>query len=180
MLATLDLTPFEFIDRPRNYSPIVSELRLNPKNGIGIEWRADYDPLRDKIVNSSFSAEFHFPKYLLLTSATTTSPVTIRIMRPTSPTRTCSPRPTRFAARSVSEMATVADGMAVTRCRMTFARAVTQYMAAQATYNTDCCGFSFQWRRFTFGTLNDNQYRVAFTIANVGSFGTLKKQERLF
>jgi LPS-assembly protein len=53
-------------------------------------------------------------------------------------------------------------------------------MAAQATYNTDCCGFSFQWRRFAFGTLNDDQFRLAFTVANVGSFGTLKKQERLF
>jgi len=31
-----------------------------------------------------------------------------------------------------------------------------------------------------FGTLNDNQFRLALTIANVGSFGTLKKQERLF
>ena len=30
VLATLDLTPFEFIDRPRTYSPIVSEIRLNP------------------------------------------------------------------------------------------------------------------------------------------------------
>jgi LPS-assembly protein len=37
-----------------------------------------------------------------------------------------------------------------------------------------------QYRRFGFATRNENQFRVAFAIANIGSFGTLKKQERLF
>jgi LPS-assembly protein len=37
-----------------------------------------------------------------------------------------------------------------------------------------------QYQRLSFGTRNENQFRVAFAIANIGSFGTLKKQERLF
>ena len=57
---------------------------------------------------------------------------------------------------------------------------VMQYATTQVTYNSDCCGFSVQYRRFSLGTLNENQYRIAFTVANIGSFGTLKKQERLF
>ena len=55
-----------------------------------------------------------------------------------------------------------------------------QYATTQVTYNTDCCGFSVQFRRFNFGTRNENQYRVAFAVANIGTFGTLKKQERMF
>ena len=57
---------------------------------------------------------------------------------------------------------------------------VMQFATTQVTYNTDCCGFSVQYRRFSFGTRNENQFRIAFSVANIGSFGTLKKQERLF
>jgi LPS-assembly protein len=61
-----------------------------------------------------------------------------------------------------------------------FRQGLLEYGVAQATYNTDCCGISFQIRRFDFGTRNENQYLVSFSIANIGSVGNLKKQERLF
>jgi len=61
---------------------------------------------------------------------------------------------------------------------------VIQFATTQVTYNTDCCGISVQYRRFGFKingiAREDNQFRVSFAIANVGAFGTLKKQERLF
>ena len=50
----------------------------------------------------------------------------------------------------------------------------------QVTYNTDCCGFSVQFRRFALIGRNDNQFRVAFALSNIGSFGTLKRQEKIF
>jgi LPS-assembly protein len=56
----------------------------------------------------------------------------------------------------------------------------TQYANAQITYNTDCCAYSFQYRRFNFGTRDENQYRLSFQIANIGTFGTLRRQDRLF
>jgi LPS-assembly protein len=37
-----------------------------------------------------------------------------------------------------------------------------------------------QYRRFAFGTRYENQFRVAFAISNIGTFGTLKRQERIF
>ena len=43
-----------------------------------------------------------------------------------------------------------------------------------------CCGFSVQYRRFALGTRNENQFRVAFAVSNIGTFGTLKRQERIF
>ena len=55
-----------------------------------------------------------------------------------------------------------------------------QYSQTQVTYNTDCCGFSVQARRFALGARNENQLRVAFAISNIGSFGTLKRQEKIF
>ena len=61
-----------------------------------------------------------------------------------------------------------------------YRKAVLQYSQFQATYNTDCCGLSIQWRRFDVGARNENQFRVAFAVSNIGSFGTLKRQERVF
>jgi LPS-assembly protein len=52
------------------------------------------------------------------------------------------------------------------------------YATAQATYNTDCCGLSVEYSRLGFR--NENQFRVAFAVANLGSFGTLRKQEKMF
>jgi LPS-assembly protein len=57
---------------------------------------------------------------------------------------------------------------------------VLQYATAQVTYNTDCCGISAQFRRFNFGVRDETQILVSFSVANMGSFGTLRKQERLF
>jgi LPS-assembly protein len=37
-----------------------------------------------------------------------------------------------------------------------------------------------QYRRFSFGLRNENQFRFAFSLANVGTFGNLRRQERLF
>jgi LPS-assembly protein len=57
---------------------------------------------------------------------------------------------------------------------------ILQYSQAQITYNTDCCGFSVQYRRFSLIGRNDNQFRVAYAISNIGTVGTLKRQEKIF
>ena len=54
------------------------------------------------------------------------------------------------------------------------------YGVAQLTYNTDCCGLSVQIRRFDFGTPRGEPVSALVSIANIGSVGNLKKQERLF
>jgi len=49
-----------------------------------------------------------------------------------------------------------------------------------ASYNTNCCGFSFQLRNFNLGIRQENQYLFSFQVANIGSFGSLQKQNRNF
>jgi LPS-assembly protein len=61
-----------------------------------------------------------------------------------------------------------------------YKKSLMQFATSQVTYNSDCCGLSFQYRRFNFGARQENQFRVAFVVANIGSFGTLRKQERMF
>jgi len=37
-----------------------------------------------------------------------------------------------------------------------------------------------QFARLEFGLRNENLYRFAFAVANLGSFGSMKRQDRLF
>jgi hypothetical protein len=37
-----------------------------------------------------------------------------------------------------------------------------------------------RWRRFDFGLRDESSFRVAFSIANLGSFGNLRRQDRVF
>ena len=48
------------------------------------------------------------------------------------------------------------------------------------TYNTDCCGFNVEYRRYNAGIRDESQFEWSFSIANVGTVGNLKKQDRLF
>jgi len=54
------------------------------------------------------------------------------------------------------------------------------YTQFQVTYNTDCCGVSVQYRRFNLGARDETFYRFSFTISNIGSMGSLPRQERMF
>lgn len=169
LLSSLQVTGFAFLYGPRNYSPVISVLRANLPSGLGLEWRSDYDPLRHRPVNSALQGDWRHSIYSIslghnyLRSGPQLSP----------------------SANQFRGMLTVGNDnrrgwntafSAIYDYRI----GVMQFATTQVTYNTDCCGFSVQYRRFNVGTRNENQFRVAFSIANIGSFGTLKRQERLF
>jgi LPS-assembly protein len=60
-------------------------------------------------------------------------------------------------------------------------QSIFQSQVAQISYNGSCCGIGFEYRRLSLGTVrNENQFRVVFLIANLGSFGNLRRQETIF
>jgi LPS-assembly protein len=165
--SVAELTGYTFLDGPRNYSPVVSALRVNSK--IGLEWRTDYDPLKGDIVNSGITADWRKASYFVSLghNQVREDPV----LGPSS--------------NQIRGMVGIGNenrrgwnaGFSI---YYDYKQSILQYATTQVTYNTDCCGFSVQFRRFAFGTRNENQFRVSFAIANIGSVGTLKRQERLF
>jgi LPS-assembly protein len=169
LASEIDMTGFAFLSGPRSYSPLVSVLRASPRTGVNIQWMADYDPVRQQIVNSSFSTDVRLKKYFVS--------VGNNLVRPNA---VIAPAANQYRATFGygdpnrkgwnSAFTTVYDSRL----------GIQEFAIAQVTYNTDCCGFSFELRRFDFGTRDDTQYRVAFSIANIGTFGNLKKQERIF
>jgi LPS-assembly protein len=56
-----------------------------------------------------------------------------------------------------------------------------QFATAQTTYNWDCCGVTIEYRRYAIANVrNENLFRFTFSLANIGSFGNLRRQERLY
>ena len=165
--STADIDGFAFLDGPRRYSPVSSVMRFQHK--IAFEWRLDYDPLLKKFSNSGLSADIHFAKYFFSFGHTEvrTNPVV-------------APNSNQFRGLFGIGNPNKKGWNAAFSAYYDYTRAILQFATTQVTYNTDCCGFSFQYRRFNFGTRDETQYRVAFAISNIGTFGTLKKQERIF
>jgi LPS-assembly protein len=169
LLSQLELTPFTFLDGPRTYSPVVSTLRASPVNGITFEWRADYDPAHHGIVASSSSADWRKGPYFI--SVGQNEVHSVPYLLPSANQLRAG-----FGVGNQTRRGWNAAFIAV----YDYNRGILEYSILQATYNTDCCGFSVQFRRLDFGLRNENQYRFAFAVANLGSFGNLRRQERLF
>lgn len=189
----LELTGYSFFDRPRNYSPVVSTLRLSPRPGFGLEARTDYDPLRGKIINNSLSADVRLSNYFFSGghNMVTCMPLYGAEQRGIDTQTLCAttPQPPGTVLSPVSNQFRGMIGLGQENRRgwnagflaiYDYTVRTLQYANAQVTYNTDCCAYAFQYRRFAFGTRNENQFRFSFAIANIGSFGTLRRQDRLF
>jgi len=163
--TSLDLTGYAFLSGPRNYSPIVSVLRLQSK--VGIEWRTDYDPLHHGISNSSISVDGRADKFFWSLGHTDvrTDPVLL---------------PNANQIRAV-----LGYGNGIRRgwnagysIYYDYLKGQLQFWQTQVTYNTDCCGASVSYRRFSIGPRDDSQIQVAFAISNIGTFG--KRQGWIF
>ncbi|MBI5083438.1 MAG: LPS-assembly protein LptD [Acidobacteria bacterium] len=188
LLSSASLTAYAFIDQPRNYSPVISTMRVTPRPAFGVEWRNDYDPLRGKMTNSSLTADARLDRYFFSVGHSRVSCVPLGSTAVYRPDMCSSQSDTKVLAPASNQLRGMiglgqenkrgwnAGFMAV----YDFAASSMQYANTQITYNTDCCAFSGQYRLFHFGTRNENQFRVALVIANIGSFGTLRRQERLF
>ncbi|MGZ4787161.1 MAG: LPS-assembly protein LptD [Terriglobales bacterium] len=176
--TTEALTGIAFLFDYRRFSPIVSRLRIRTGHDTDIEWHLDYDTTRGKINASTALVSKHFGDWFVGGSdayleqpAQTAAPVQTGV-------------PTEFNQfrwligygnpnkRGISAAANI--GFDVTSRFL-------QYSAVQTSYNWDCCGFSFEYRRLALGSVrNENQFRFALSLTNLGTFGTLRRQERLF
>jgi len=165
--STADLTAYAFLAGPRSTSPVVSLLRISPIDGVGIQWQADYEPRSHRVVVSSFSIDYRRRNYYVSAGNTL-----VHI----NPLLTPAANQYRFQGGFGDANRRGWNAGVVTV--YDYRAAEMQYSTAQVTYNTDCCGLSVQYRRV--GIRGDNQWQVAFSVANIGSFGTLRKQDRIF
>jgi LPS-assembly protein len=196
--TTVDFTGIAFLTEPRRFSPIVSRLRMRTSGNSDLEWQLDYDTKKGRINASTLYSTLHFGNFLVQAShaylqdpgeivTVATSPGTFVQLPSCKPgvfnsqIQCVPPLFNQFRMLIGYGSPTKRGWSAAVNAGVDSEFNLVQYSAAQTAYNWDCCGLSFEYRRFSLGQVrNENQYRFAFTLANIGSFGNLKRQTRLF
>ncbi len=175
--TTADFTGTAFLDEPRRFAPIISRLRVETSPRTNTEWDLDYDLKAGRINSSMALVNYHYGQFTIGggdaflrvidngTGTTMTTPSEFHQFRVLFGYGQLNKRGLSTAASFGFD----ADNGSL------------QYASAQTSYNWDCCGLSLEYRRFALGSVrNENQYRFSFTLANVGAFGNLRRQERLY
>ena len=177
-LATADLSTYAFMLGPRNYSPVISLLRASPVTGLEFQWQADYDPLYHRVIDNSVSVDYRWKHYTV--SAGNNETRFYQLANIGTFNQPLAPPANQYRARIGYGDSNKRGWSAAIDTVYDYRQGVLDYTTAQVTYNTDCCGFSVQYRRWNVGIRDESRWTFAFSIANVGTFGSLKKNDRLF
>jgi LPS-assembly protein len=176
--TTADFTGIAFLTDARRLSPLISRLRIQTSDRTDAEWDIDYDFKKGRINSSTAFVNYHIGRFTIGGGdAYLRTPGEVLVSNPV-------PGPQRFNQFRVLLGYGYPDKRGFSGAANVGFDAnlgFLQYSAAQLTYNWDCCGLSVEYRRFALGSVrNENQFRFTFALANIGAFGNLRRQERLF
>jgi LPS-assembly protein len=173
--TTADFTGIAFLTEARRLSPLISRLKFQATGRTEAEWDIDYDFKQSRINASSAFVNYRFGPY-------TVGGGDAYLLAPSSaPTPTGQQAFNQFRILFGYGQPNKRGFSGATNLGFDANLGFLQYAAVQTAYNWDCCGFSVEYRRFALGSVrNENQFRFNFALANVGSFGNLRRQEKLF
>ena len=165
------VSPFAFALGPRNSSPIVSDFRVTPGGRFDTEQLLEYDPQLHKITVIGTLVKVKPYREFFATVAhfrLQADP----ILQPLS-------NQVRVLMGYGSE--TRRGFNVTTGISYDITNSALQNQLVQISYNGKCCGIAVEYRRIQLGQVRtDNQFRVAFIVANIGTFGNLRHQEKIF
>ncbi len=175
--TTADFTGIAFLNEARRFAPVISRLRIETSPRTNTEWDVDYDLKAGRINNSTALVNYHAGRFTV-----GGGDAFLRVIDN-------APGTTQPGASDFHQLRVLLGYGQLNRRGFSAASSFgfdanhgsLQYATAQTSYNWDCCGLSLEFRRFALGSVrNENQYRFSFTLANVGAFGNLRRQERLY
>ena len=176
LTTTAEFTPIAFLTQPRHLSPLISRLRLQTGTHTDAEWDLDYDFQAQGINSSTVLVNYHLGWFTFGGGDAYVSAPRNAASRATFPEEFNQFRLLFGYGNPNRRGLTGATSFGFDQ-NLGF----LQYGTVQTNYNWDCCGVSIEYRRFALGSVrNENEYRFNFTLSNIGSFGNLRKQERLY
>ncbi len=192
--TTLDLSGVAFLARPRAYSPVISRLRWATSSETDVEWDVDYDTRTGRLDSSNVFAAYHREDYMFSLGFAHQYALAGALAEQTPPPVTTGGGTTTTSSTTPPEVDFNQVRMAAVYGSPTklgpsvggslgydFTLNQVQYGQAQASYNWNCCGLSFELRHYSLGSVrNDTEKLYSFTLANVGSAGSLKRALRVF
>lgn len=172
VLQALDsITPFAFADGARRFSPVVSDVRITPGGRYDAQFRVDIDSVRSKLTATGTLLNVRPYNQFFVTLA-------------------------HFATRANNTLQPLSNQVRaligygdINRKGLNGSFAISydvrqeflQNQVVQVSFNGNCCGIAFEFRRLALGPVrSENQYRIALLIANIGTFGNLRRQEKIF
>jgi LPS-assembly protein len=165
------ITPFAFAATPRNWSPIVSDVTLTPGGRYDAESIIEYDPQLKKVTTigtllkvKPYSEFYATIGDFRLQGNPTVQPPSHQI------------RGIIGYGDLVRKGFNLSAGVSYDILTDTL---LNQFV--QVSYNGGCCGLSVEYGRFNLATVrSENQFRVGLILANIGTFGNLRRQEKIF
>jgi LPS-assembly protein len=165
------ITPFAFASTPRDWSPIVSDVRLTPGGRYDAESIIEYDPQLKKVttIGTLLKVKPYSEFYATVADFRLQGDPVVQ--------------PPSHQIRGI-----VGYGDLV-RKGFNFSAGVSYDILTdtllnqfvQVSYNGGCCGLSVEYGRFNLATVrSENQFRVGLILANIGTFGNLRRQEKIF
>jgi LPS-assembly protein len=175
--TTADFTGIAFLDSERRFAPLISRLRVETSPRTNTEWDLDYDFKAGRINSSLALVNYHYGPFTI-----GGGDAFLRVIDTAAgATPTSENEFHQFRVLLGYGQLNKRGLSAATSFGFDADLGSLQYASAQTSYTRDCCGLSVEYRRFALGSVrNENQYRFTFTLANVGAFGNLKRQERLY
>ena len=180
------ISPFAFAFGPRNWSPIVSDFKITPGGLYDLEQILQYDPQIQRLVTigtllkiKPYREFFSTVAYFRLND----NPVQADL--PPSPPPGFVP----FQQPLSNQVRALFGYGNLTRKGFNFTTGVSydftnhtlQSQLVQVSYNGGCCGLALEYRRINLGQVRtENRFSATFIIANIGSFGNLRRQEHIF
>lgn len=169
--ALNSITPFAFATGPVHWSPIVSDFQVTPGGPYDFEQILEYDPNLQKVTTIGALAKvkpygdfYATVAYFRLQASPILQPLSNQV---------------RTLIGYGSE---TRKGFNVTAgVSYDIQNSALQNQLVQVSYNGSCCGIALEYRRIALGEVRtENQFRVAFIIANIGNFGNLRRQDKIF
>jgi LPS-assembly protein len=189
LATTEDLTGIAFITEPRHLSPLISRLRVASGSRTDTEWDLDYDFQLHRVNANTLLVNYNVGPFTFgggdafLQIPQTTS------LQPGLGEGKCGPSSTKQITCKFQQFRVALGYGGLAKRGLSAATSLgfdaetrkLQFATAQTSYNWDCCGITLEYRRYAIANLrNENLFRFTFSLANIGSFGNLRRQERLY
>lgn len=187
--TTLNFSGVAFITSPRSESPIRSRMRFRASNNMDIAWDLDYDTVANKFRSSNTFLDLHQGSffggvsYALLDAPGRTYSEVINYNTYTVTGLTSSNTSDFSQMRFLLGYGQPSHAglSAAVSAGIDLDLGSSQYITVQTNYNWNCCGMEFEYRSYNLGVIRDESaYSFNFTLANIGTAGSLRRAESLF
>jgi LPS-assembly protein len=178
------VSPFAFAFGPRNWSPIVSDFKITPGGRYDLEQILQYDPQIQRLVTIGTLIKAKPYREFFATIAH------FRLNDNPDLSQLPPPPPQNPFHQPLSNQIRALAGYGGENRKglnftggvgYDFTNKILQSQIVQVSYNGSCCGLALEYRRINLGQVRtENQFRVAFIVANIGNFGNLRRREKIF